>query len=99
MAYGIGPDQKLGKQNRKRLDNTTDPFSSHSIPSYSCDRLNESTDSNTIIVLPPHFDTSTQNQLNNTAYASAGENNVSSSVLYQSTNHHCNTDSKNNDDS
>ena len=44
MAYGIGQTQKLGKQNRKRLDNTTDPYSAPSTPSYRYDKLNENTD-------------------------------------------------------
>ena len=56
MTYGIGRACKLRKQNRKRLHNTTDPYSEPSTPSYSYDRLNENTDSNTNVVLPPHND-------------------------------------------
>ena len=41
MAYGIGLDQKTGKQNRKRIDNTTNTSSAPSTPSYSYDKLNE----------------------------------------------------------
>ena len=44
MAYEIGRVQKLIKQNRKRIYNTTDPFSEPSTPSYSYDKLNENTD-------------------------------------------------------
>ena len=57
MAYLIGLTHKLIKPNRKRLDNTTDPSSELSNHSYSYDRLNESTDSNTTVVLLPRFDT------------------------------------------
>ena len=46
MAYGIGQAHKLGKQNRKRLDKTTDTYSLRSTPSYSYDKLNENTDIN-----------------------------------------------------
>ena len=41
MAYVIGRAHKLGKQNRKRLDNITDPSSAPSNPSYSYNELNE----------------------------------------------------------
>ena len=44
MAYGIGQAQKTGKQNRKKLDNTTDTSSAPSTPSYSYDKLNGNTD-------------------------------------------------------
>ena len=44
MAYGIGRAYKLGKQNRKRLDNATDPSSEPSTPSYSYNKFNENTD-------------------------------------------------------
>ena len=89
MAYGIGRSHKLEIKNRKRLDNTKD----------SCDKLNENTDSNTTVVLPPHLDTYIQNQCNSVSDASVGENDVKSAGLYKSTNQHCNIDSKNNYDS
>ena len=44
MAYGIGQACKPGKQNRNELDNTTDPSSAPSTPSYSSDNFNENTD-------------------------------------------------------
>ena len=44
MAYGIDRAHKLGKQNKKRLDNTTDPSSAPSTSSYSYEKLNENTD-------------------------------------------------------
>ena len=44
MAYRIDRAQKLGKQNRNRLDNVTDTSSEPSTPSYSYDKLNENTD-------------------------------------------------------
>ena len=44
MAYGIGQARKLGKQNRKRLENTTDHSSVPSTPSYSYNSLNKYTD-------------------------------------------------------
>ena len=44
MAYGIGRANKLGKQNRKLIDNTTDTSSALSTPSYSYDKLNGNTD-------------------------------------------------------
>ena len=44
MAYVVGRAHKPRKQNRKRLDNTTDPSSAPSTPSYSYDKLNENTD-------------------------------------------------------
>ena len=44
MAYEIGRAHKLGKQNRKRFDNTTDPPSAPSTLLYSYDKLNENTD-------------------------------------------------------
>ena len=46
-----------------------------------------------------HVYTSIQTQRNIASDASVGENYVSSSGLYQSTNHHGNTDFNNNDDS
>ena len=95
MAYKIGRNYKLEKKKRKYIENTTNPYSSPSIHSYSCNRLIENTDSNTTIVLPPNVDTSIQTQHNSAADASAGANYVSSSGLDQSTNHHCNTDIKN----
>ena len=48
----------LKKSGKKKLNNSTDPYSEPSNPSYSYDRLNENTDSNTTVVLPPHFDNS-----------------------------------------
>ena len=44
MAYGIVWAHKLGKQNRKQLDNTTDNYSSPSNTSYSYDKFNKNTD-------------------------------------------------------
>ena len=44
IAYGIGRAHKIGKQNRKLIDNTTDPSSAPSNPSYSYDKLNGNTD-------------------------------------------------------
>ena len=44
MAYGIGRDHKLGKNNINQLDNTTYPSSAPSTPSYSYEKLNENTD-------------------------------------------------------
>ena len=44
MAYGIVWAHKLVNQNRKWLDNTTDPSSAPSTPSYSYNKLNEYTD-------------------------------------------------------
>ena len=44
MVYGIGQAHKLRKQNRKKLDNTTDSYSSPSTPSYSYNKLSEYTD-------------------------------------------------------
>ena len=41
MDYRIVQYHKLGKKNRKRLDNTNDPYSGPSTPSYSYDKLNE----------------------------------------------------------
>ena len=41
MAYAIGQARKLGKQNIKQLENTTDASSAESILSYSYDKLNE----------------------------------------------------------
>ena len=64
---------------------------------YICDRLNENNHSNATIVLPPNFDTYLQTQRNIASDASVGENDVSSAGLDQSTNHHYNTDSKNNE--
>ena len=76
-----------------------DPSSEHSTPSYSYNRLNENTYSNTTFVIRPYFVTSIQTQRNTASDASAGENYVASSELYQSTNHRGNTNGKNNDDS
>ena len=44
MAYRIVQAQKRVKQNRKRIDNTTDPYSAPSTPSYSYGNFNENTD-------------------------------------------------------
>ena len=44
MAYGIGQDKKLGKQNIKQLEKTTDPYSAPSKPSCSYGKFNENTD-------------------------------------------------------
>ena len=46
----------------------------------------------TNFVIPPHFDTYIQNQQNSSSDSSVGENDVSSTELYQSTNHNGNTD-------
>ena len=99
MAYGIDWAQKFGKQNRKRLDNTTDPYSEPSSYLYSYDRLNENTDSNTTVILPPYFDTSIQPQQNNDSDSSAGAKDVTPAGLDQHTNHHGNKDGKDNNDS
>ena len=56
MAYGMGLSHNL-RRGKKKLDNTTDPSLSPLKPSYSYNILNENTDSNTTVVLPPHFDT------------------------------------------
>ena len=44
MAYGIGRAQKLGKQNRKQIYNTSDPFLEPSTPSFSYKQFNLKTD-------------------------------------------------------
>ena len=44
MAYGIGRGHRIGKQNRKQLDNINDPSLESSTSSYSYDKLNENTD-------------------------------------------------------
>ena len=41
MAYGIGRSRKLGKQNRKQLNNNTDTFSTPSTASFSYKKLIE----------------------------------------------------------
>ena len=92
MAYGIFRAHKLGKQKRKRLDNTTYTYSAPSTPSYSYKKLNENTDSNINFVIPQHFDNYIQTQRNSASDVSTGENDVAPSRLYQSTNHHGNTD-------
>ena len=46
MAYGIGRGHRIGKQNRKQLDNINDPSLESSTSSYSYDKLNENTDIN-----------------------------------------------------
>ena len=43
MTYGIGLANKLGRENRKRLENPTDTPSEPSTPSYSYYKLNENT--------------------------------------------------------
>ena len=48
----------------------------------------KNTEQNTITVLLPYFDTSIQTKGNSASDASAVENDVSSSGLYQRTNHH-----------
>ena len=90
---------KIGIQNRKKLDNTTDPSSAPSIPSYSYERLNKNTDSNTTVVLPPHFHTYIQTQCNSASDSCAGANDIASYGLNQRTNHHVKKDKKDNDDS
>ena len=98
MSYGIHGSHKIGKQNRKQLDNTTDPSSALPTLAYSYDRSNENTDPNTTVVLPPHFDSSIQTQPNSASDDSACANCVASDGLYQSTNHHGNTDKNDSDD-
>ena len=44
MAEIIGRVQRLGKQNRNRLENNTNPSSAHSTPSYCYQNFNENTD-------------------------------------------------------
>ena len=44
MAYVIGQARKIVKQNINQLENTTDPYSGPSTPSYSYYKLNENTD-------------------------------------------------------
>ena len=99
MAYGIGRSQKLGKQNRKQLENTADTSLAPVTPSYSYDNLNKNTDWNITVVIPPHFDNYIQNQRSSASYASAGANDSALSLFDQSNNHHGNTDGKYNDDS
>ena len=99
MAYEIGQAHKPGKQDRKRLDNTTDHSSEPSTPSYSYSRLNENADSNTTVVLLPCFDTSIKTQHKIASDASVGENNIAPSILDQITNHNGNTYDNDNDDS
>ena len=98
MAYGIGWDHKIRKQNRNRIENTTDTFSEPSPPSYSYNRLNKNTDSNTTAILPPHFDTFIQTQRNSASNEYVGANDIVSVKFYQNTNHHGNTDGKYNND-
>ena len=59
MAHAIGRAQKLGKQNKKRLDNTTNNFSSPSNPSYSYNKLNENTNVTTAkkLTIDTHYST------------------------------------------
>ena len=54
---------------------------------------------NTTFFIPPSFGTSIQTQRNSDSYASVGAHYVSSSGLDKITNHHGNTDGKDNDDS
>ena len=95
-AYRIGRARKLEKK-RKRLDNTTYPSSSPSTTSYRYDRFNGKTDSNNTAVLSQKFDTSKQTRFISASDASTGSNYVSSSGIYQSTNHHGKMDDKDND--
>ena len=44
MAYKIGQSHKIGKQNRKLPDNTTDTSSAPSTPSDSYNKLDGNTD-------------------------------------------------------
>ena len=53
----------------------------------------------TTFVIPQWSDTSIQTQRNSASDVPVGAHYISSSVLYQSTNHHGNTDVKDNDDS
>ena len=61
--------------------------------------MNDITDSNTTIVLPPHFDTYIQTQCNSDSDDSAGAKYASLAGLDQIMNHHCITDSNNKEDS
>ena len=99
IAYRIVQDQKIIKQNIKQLYSTTDTSSGPSTPSYIYDRLNENSNSNTTVVLPPHFDTSIQPQHNSDSDASEGAKDVASDLFDQSNKHHYNTYDKDNDDS
>ena len=54
---------------------------------------------NTTFFIPPCFDISIQTKRNSALDASAGANDVATDVLYQSTNHHVNTNGNNIDDS
>ena len=53
----------------------------------------------TTSVIPPRFDTSIQTQCSSASDTSTGENDVALTGLDQNTNHHGNTDSKDNYDS
>ena len=87
-------DLKNSEKNRKRIDNTIEPYPAPLTPSYIYDRLNENTYSNTTSILPPRFDTSIQTQSNSASYASVGANDVASYVLDKCTNLHGNKDVK-----
>ena len=54
---------------RKRIDNTTDLSSEISTPSYVYDILNKNIESNTTVLLSPHFDTSIQPRHISASYA------------------------------
>ena len=54
---------------------------------------------NTIFFIPPHFDTSIQNQRNSAYDASVVAKDVAPDRLYQRTNHRGNMNGKDNDDS
>ena len=58
-ANGIGPSQKLGKQNRKRPGRTTDPSNELSTTSNIHEKLNKNTDitSNKSLTAETHFST------------------------------------------
>ena len=54
---------------------------------------------NTSFFIPPHFDVNIPTQCNSASDTSVDKNDVASSVLDKSTNHHGNADDKDNDDS
>ena len=61
--------------------------------------MRENTDSNTTVVLPPHFDAYIQTKSNSASYDSTDANDAASSGVDQIPNHHVKTDGKDNDDS
>ena len=98
MAYGIGRACKL-KKTESNLKTPQILFQHIQTRSYRYDRLNKNTDSNTTVVLPPHFDTSIKTQLNISSDASVGANDLASAWSDQITNQHGNMYVNDNDDS